>query len=79
MLRGPVSRSRTSLFQVKQWRDLLISPRRDQRGVAQTSVRERSPRRPAQIFERSSILPKRDPALLPDALFEPSPRRRRLA
>ncbi|QCD88143.1 hypothetical protein DEO72_LG3g2685 [Vigna unguiculata] len=38
-----------------------------------------SPRRSAPYFKRASISPKRDLALLPDALFEPSPRRRGLA
>jgi len=48
------------------------------RDFAQTSLRERSPRRPAQIFDRANILPMREgsrlseiPRWLLDALSSP--------
>ncbi|QCD90616.1 hypothetical protein DEO72_LG4g1573 [Vigna unguiculata] len=37
-----------------------VSPRRDKQGFAQTSLREGSPRRPARIFERADISPRRE-------------------
>jgi len=63
-----------------------ISPRRDEHELAQTLLRESSPRRPAHEFWASEYLaqarrvsPKRDPAWFSWCLFEPSPRRRGLA
>ena len=45
-------------FTGEQWRDLIISPKRA--SLAQTLLRERLPRRPAQLFERANISPRRE-------------------
>jgi len=84
LLYGYVVWTRMRICCRKQWRDLWISPKRV--NLAQTLLREWSPRRPAHEFWASEYLAqargvslKRDPAWFSWCLLEPSHRRRGLA
>ena len=71
------------LLQVRLGRELVISPRRVWRRLAQTLFAKGRPGDLLFIFwaneplaQARGISPKRDPAVVPISCFEPSPRRR---